>query len=88
MSTYSFETHSKSSQIRVLNVKDGGSHLISQDAGASDPIWIAEDEILYLKGGDNGCTMIMTQRVADGSEYVIPPLRRCYERWCTMHAIT
>lgn len=69
MSVYSFETHSKSSQIRVLNIKEGTSHLVSEDSGASDPVWIGEKEVLYLKGGDNGCTMIMTRRVLDKSEY-------------------
>ncbi|KAG8427137.1 hypothetical protein J3459_007500 [Metarhizium acridum] len=59
VSAYSFETHSKSSQIRVLNIKEGTSHLVSEDSGASDPVWIGEKEVMYLKGGDNGCTMIM-----------------------------
>ncbi|QPG99951.1 hypothetical protein C2857_002979 [Epichloe festucae Fl1] len=68
VSVYSFETHSKSCQIRVLNIKEGTSHLVSEDSGASDPVWIGEKELLYLKGGDNGCTMIMTRRVLDKSE--------------------
>ncbi|KHN95315.1 dipeptidyl peptidase [Metarhizium album ARSEF 1941] len=68
VSAYSFETHSKSSQLRVLNIKEGTSHLVSEDPGVSDPVWIGETEVMYLKGGDNGCTMIMTQRVLDNSE--------------------
>ncbi|KID88060.1 dipeptidyl peptidase [Metarhizium guizhouense ARSEF 977] len=68
VSAYSFETHSKSSQIRALNIKEGTSHLVSEDSGASDPVWIGENEVMYLKGGDNGCTMIMAQRVLDNSE--------------------
>ena len=68
MSSYSFETHSKSSSIRVLNIKDGCSHLVSEDPGASEPIWIGEKEVLYLKPGENGCTMIMSQQLGDKSE--------------------
>ncbi|KAG6001218.1 hypothetical protein E4U43_001387 [Claviceps pusilla] len=68
VSVYSFETHSKSSQIRILNIKQGTSHIVSEDTGASDPVWIGEHEILYLKGGDNGSTMIIAQRVLDKSE--------------------
>ncbi|GJN73134.1 hypothetical protein PLICBS_007210 [Purpureocillium lilacinum] len=68
VSSYSFETHSKSSSIRVLNIKDGSSHLVSEDPGASEPIWIGEKEVLYLKPGENGCTMIMSQQLGDKSE--------------------
>ncbi|KAG6005142.1 hypothetical protein E4U21_000396 [Claviceps maximensis] len=68
VSVYSFETHSKSSQIRILNIREGASYIVSEDTRASDPVWIGEDEILYLKGDDNGCTMIMTQRVLDKSQ--------------------
>ncbi|KAG5944958.1 hypothetical protein E4U53_006782 [Claviceps sorghi] len=68
ISAYSFETQARSSQIRVLNIKAGTSHVVSEDLGASDPVWIGEEEILYLEGDDNGCTMIMTQHVLDKSE--------------------
>ncbi|KAG6219228.1 hypothetical protein E4U50_004881 [Claviceps purpurea] len=68
VSVYSFDTHSKSSQIRVLNTKEGTSHVVSKDSGASDPVWIGEKEVLYLKATENGCTMIMAQHVLDKSE--------------------
>ncbi|TQV97249.1 secreted dipeptidyl peptidase [Cordyceps javanica] len=54
VSTYSFETHSKSAQIRILSLKDGSSHLISEDSSASDPLWISDDEVIFFKGGDKG----------------------------------
>ncbi|CAG9938450.1 unnamed protein product [Clonostachys rosea f. rosea IK726] len=65
VSTYSFETHVKTSQIRVLNIKDGASHLISENPAASDPVWISQDEIAYLKPTDRGCTALMAQRVTE-----------------------
>ncbi|POR31333.1 Dipeptidyl-peptidase 5 [Tolypocladium paradoxum] len=71
VSSYSFETHSKSSTIRVLNIKERTSHLISEDPGASDPIWIGEKEVLYLKPGENGCTMIMSQDVDNSEAHMI-----------------
>ena len=63
VSSYSFETHAKSSSIRVLNIKEGTSRVISEDLVATDPIWIGEQDVLFLKHGDNGCTMIMSQNV-------------------------
>ncbi|GAO16138.1 hypothetical protein UVI_02040330 [Ustilaginoidea virens] len=66
VSTYSFETHSRSSQIRLLNVKDGTSYLVSDDAGASDPVWIGEQEVLYLKPGDNGISNPKTKVLHNG----------------------
>lgn len=54
VSTYSFETHSKSAQIRVLSLKDGASHLISEDTGASNPIWLSDTEVAFFKGTERG----------------------------------
>ncbi|KAM3449588.1 hypothetical protein MY3296_006808 [Beauveria thailandica] len=54
VSTYSFETHSKSAQIRILSLSDGASHLVSEDIGASDPVWISDTEVAFFKGSDKG----------------------------------
>ncbi|KAF4510727.1 hypothetical protein G6O67_002597 [Ophiocordyceps sinensis] len=74
VSSYSFETHSRSSSVRVLNIADGSSHIISEDPAASDPVWIAEKDVLYFKAGDKGCTNLWSQHVADASE---PRLVHC-----------
>ncbi|EWY94252.1 hypothetical protein FOYG_07073 [Fusarium oxysporum NRRL 32931] len=68
ISSYSFESHSKSFQIRVLNIKDDSSHLVSEDAHVSDPIWIGEKEIALIRTNDNGCSSLYQQHVLDGSE--------------------
>lgn len=67
VSTYSFETHSKTFQIRVLNIRDGSSHLVSEDTAAGEPIWIGETEVAFIKNGDNGCSMLLSQDVYDKS---------------------
>ncbi|KAH7163300.1 Alpha/Beta hydrolase protein [Dactylonectria estremocensis] len=67
VSSYSFETHSKTSQIRALNIKDGSSHLVSEDSAASEPIWISETEVIFIKSGDNGSSMLLSQDVHDKS---------------------
>lgn len=68
VSTYSFDTHSKTAQIRVLNIKEGTSHLVSEDSAASDPIWISEKEIVYVKSLDNGASSLVAQHVLDPNE--------------------
>ncbi|PNP41399.1 hypothetical protein TGAM01_v207307 [Trichoderma gamsii] len=68
VSTYSFDTHSKTSQIRVLNIKEGTSHLVSEDSAASEPIWISEKEVAYVKGLDNGASALVAQHVLDTNE--------------------
>lgn len=42
---------------------EGSSHLLSQEAGASDPVWISNSEVLYLKPGENDCTLMMSKHV-------------------------
>ncbi|KAF4122441.1 WD40-like Beta Propeller Repeat [Geosmithia morbida] len=68
VSSYSFESHSKSSQIRVLRLSDGSSHLVSEDATVYEPVWIGENEIAFLKPADRGCTALMTQNVFESPE--------------------
>ncbi|KAK5990897.1 putative dipeptidyl-peptidase 5 [Cladobotryum mycophilum] len=68
VSSYSFETHSKTSQIRVLNVKEGTSHLVSEDLSASDPVWIGEKEIVFIKGLENGGSALVAQHVLNKNE--------------------
>ncbi|KYK55534.1 hypothetical protein DCS_07497 [Drechmeria coniospora] len=68
VSSYSFDTHCKSSSIRILNIKDGSSEIISDNLGATDPVWLSDEEVLYLQPGENGCTMLMSQHVSDNSK--------------------
>lgn len=58
VTTYSFETHSKTAQIRVLNIQDGSSHLISEDVGASEPVWISDTEVAFLKSHENSTDLL------------------------------
>lgn len=64
-SSYSFDSHSKSSQIRVLDVRNDKSYLISNDTSASDPIWIGKTEVAFVKSGDNGSSMLLSQDIHD-----------------------
>lgn len=58
-STYSFDTHSKSSEIRVLDIKTGHSTSVTKDAKASEPVWLEETSLVWLQGGDKGVTHLV-----------------------------
>lgn len=81
VSRYSFEQHWKVSQIRVLDVESGASTLLVDDLGCSEPVWVGEDEVLYLKGGDKGTTRLVVANISHPEKsYVfcltgkVPPL--------------
>ncbi|KAF2756786.1 alpha/beta-hydrolase [Pseudovirgaria hyperparasitica] len=57
VSTYSFEEHSKTSQVRILKAKDNSSHLVTMAEGASQPQWI-DDKVILLLPGEHGATKI------------------------------
>lgn len=67
VSTYSFEQHTQTSQIRILNIKDGKSYLILEDTAASEPIWLNKDEILFLRKGSRGQTGLFSLNVSGSS---------------------
>lgn len=55
--TYSFESHSKTNEIRLLDLTTGRSALITNDAGASNPRWLGDgDQLIWLKTKANGNT--------------------------------
>ena len=55
--TYSFETHSKSIEINVLEIETGKITRISSDTKASEPKWLGDGhEVVWLKSGENGNT--------------------------------
>ena len=59
VSTYSFESQTKTNEIRVLDLEHGPvSALLTTDEKTSEPNWL-EDDVLYLKGVDNGVTHII-----------------------------
>lgn len=55
--SYSFESHSKTNEIRVIEIETGRSALITNDPGASNPQWLGGGELLvWLKTKSNGNT--------------------------------
>ncbi|KAG8675206.1 hypothetical protein FPOAC2_01255 [Fusarium poae] len=68
ISSYSFEKHSGSSQIRVLNIKDDSSHVITESAHDSSPFWIGEEEVAFIRTNDNGISSLYYAHVLEKFE--------------------
>lgn len=70
-STYSFETHSRTNEICVLDLTQGQSVTISKDPKASEPKWTGTDyEVVWLKECDNGNTsFVITDATLPGKAY-------------------
>lgn len=47
-STYSFETHSKTEQIRLLDVESGETSVLSERSSHQEPVWVGDRELLLL----------------------------------------
>lgn len=60
-STYSFESHSKSTELRCLDVKSKESKLLTNDGSISEPVWLADEDSLFacLKSGEKSSTQII-----------------------------
>jgi dipeptidyl aminopeptidase/acylaminoacyl peptidase len=71
-SSYSFESHSKTSEIRVLDIASGQSALLSNDFRASEPKWLGDGhEVVWLKEGENGNTsFVVSDALENGWTYV------------------
>ncbi len=60
LSTYSFESHKRTSEIRLLDLANGQSTLITNDEDASEPNWLGHgNQIIWLKKEENGHTKLI-----------------------------
>jgi hypothetical protein len=65
VTSYDFEAHKKTSQLRVLDIETAQSRVLVENSGASEPTWIGDDEFLYLKGADKGKTVLVVDSVSN-----------------------
>jgi len=75
VSTYSFDAHKKTKEIRILDLSNSQSTLVTKEEKTSEPQWL-EDDVLWLKEGQKGATELIIANGGDlGSAYtaaVIP----------------
>ncbi|KAK2628346.1 hypothetical protein QTJ16_002992 [Diplocarpon rosae] len=58
--TWSFQSHSKSVEIRVLDVKTGQTKVLTDDKKNSEPTWLGEKNlVLWLRAGEKGTTSLV-----------------------------
>ncbi|KAL8777456.1 MAG: hypothetical protein Q9213_007853 [Squamulea squamosa] len=71
-STYSFKSHQKTSEIKVIDITSGLSTSITNERTASDPNWLGDtNELLWLKEGEKGATVLVVGNVEKvGQTYV------------------
>jgi dipeptidyl aminopeptidase/acylaminoacyl peptidase len=67
ISTYSFENHEETKEIRILDVKTESSTPFTNDKEAHDALWLGDgtNAIIWLQSGAKGITSIM---IGDGDE--------------------
>lgn len=65
VSTYSFASHSRTSEVRVLDVTTQQSRLVTDVEGAGEPNWLEDNYILLLVPGDKGVTKVLVGDVDD-----------------------
>ncbi|KAL8850714.1 MAG: hypothetical protein Q9221_004362 [Calogaya cf. arnoldii] len=64
VSTYSFESHQKTSEIKVIDIATGHSFLVTNEKTASEPNWLgATRELLWLREGEQGSTVLVVGSV-------------------------
>lgn len=65
VSTYSFETHSKTTELRVLTVETGESQELAKDDDISDLNWLDDDNFACLQAEKDGTTSLFIASVAE-----------------------
>lgn len=71
-STYSFDSHSKTTELRCLDVETKESTLLTAEPGISEPVWLPDREdsvFACLKAGDKGSTHVVISSAAQGSDW-------------------
>lgn len=67
VSTYSFESHSKTNELRVLDVKTGDSHELAKNDDISHPNWLDDDKFVCLQAWKDGTTYLFFASVSEVS---------------------
>jgi hypothetical protein len=71
VSTYSFDSHSRSGAINVLDIETGHSTTLFTDQAYSEPTWISDSEFLLVKSGEKGSShLLVADATKHGSECV------------------
>lgn len=70
-STYSFDSHTKTVELRSLDTKSNESTLLVQENSISEPVWLSGEKDVFacLKGEDKGKTSILIATIKSTSDW-------------------
>ncbi|KAI1208791.1 dipeptidyl peptidase [Annulohypoxylon truncatum] len=68
VSQYSFESHSRSYAIKVLDIETRQSTQLFDDSAYSEPTWISENEFVLLKNGESTTSLVVADATKPGSD--------------------
>ena len=72
VSTYSFESHKKTTEIKVLDIATGRSTLVTNDEKISEPHWLGcGNELLWLQSTEKGATKLVVGNVDEVGKYYV-----------------
>jgi hypothetical protein len=59
VSTYSFQSHSRISEIRILDIGNGQSTILTSDSNVSEATWLHDNVLVWLQGEEKGMTKLV-----------------------------
>lgn len=65
VSTYSFESHKKTNELRALDIKTGESHELAKNDDISDLNWLDNDNFTCLQAEKDGTTSVYVASVSE-----------------------
>ena len=70
-SSYSFESHSKTSEVVLFDLASGEQTVLSKDVQVSEPKWLGHgNQLVWLRGGENSNTsLVIADADAPGKTY-------------------
>jgi hypothetical protein len=70
-STYSFDSHTKTVELRSLDTRSNESTLLVQENSVSEPVWLPghKDTVVCLKSEDKGKTAVLIASTKSGSDW-------------------
>ncbi|KAI1416050.1 dipeptidyl peptidase [Hypoxylon sp. FL1857] len=68
VSQYSFESHSRTYAIKVLDIRSRLSTQLFDDQTYSEPTWVSDTEFVFLKNGESSTSLLVADATKPGSD--------------------
>lgn len=71
ISNYSFETQEESGAIKLLDVETKETKTVTDDKEVSNPTWVTDNFVAFLRGRDDGQTDLLFGSIKDALEQYV-----------------